>query len=213
MLNASIKAVVEKVKPGCFHTFFEYEENKYLLLIDDSGDVSRGFRDSRSFYESVFMKKIYPAFPSEVQNKMGAYSVLINKDHNSGLKSLVTSIVKVKIKPLRDLYEHDVSVSLRESRIHGMSAQINVLIRQYATDKICNKVLTKLREITPIISKIIGSDNIVLNANGQAPSYYIQPTNGAANEGDYHDDDTNPNWPSKTGNKSGGGRGNNPPSK
>ena len=217
MVNESLKETIEKVKPGSFHAFYEGDEFNYLLLIDDSGYVSKGFRDSQSFYESVFLKRIYPALcESGDIEKLGKYKVFVCKDRNSGLKSLLTSIAEEKLKGLRDLHEHEVKASVSESRFHGTSAQINVLIYQYGTPKLCGAVLARLGEVKPIISKIIGSDKISLHANGQTPSYYVQPKiwpDDADNYDDYDDEDENPNWPSKTGNKSGGDRGNNPPKK
>lgn len=219
MVIKSLKATIEKVEPGCFHAFYEGDEFNYLLLIDSSGYISKGFRDSKSFYESVFLNRIYPALcESRDIEKLGKYMVLVSKDHKSGLKSLLTSIAKEKLRGLRDLYEHEVKASVSESRFHGTSAQINVLIYQYGTPKLCGAVLEKLAEVKPIMSKIIGSDKISLHANGQTPSYYVEPKIWPDDADNYDDDDDdddvgNPNWPSKTGNKSGGGRGNNPSKK
>lgn len=159
------------------------------------------------------MEKIFPELcSSEIITQMGLYKVIMSKTHKGAIESMVRSIVENDIESLRNLYEHDVVVTFSESRLRGISISISVLIRQYATAEICNQVYESLATLKPSIGKIIGTDNIRIDARGQKPSYYFEPVIGAA-EDDGDDDNSNPNWPSTTGNPSGGGRGNNPPGK
>jgi hypothetical protein len=205
--NELLKNIIEKLVPGCFNSFVEHTQFNYLLLVNN---VMRTHDD---FYRKVFMEKIFPELcSSEIITQMGLYKVIMSKTHKGAIESMVRSIVENDIESLRNLYEHDVVVTFSESRLRGISISISVLIRQYATAEICNQVYESLATLKPSIGKIIGTDNIRIDARGQKPSYYFEPVIGAA-EDDGDDDNSNPNWPSTTGNPSGGGRGNNPPGK
>jgi hypothetical protein len=158
------------------------------------------------------MRKIYPALSNgEVLNEMGEYTIIISKNHKGVIESMLRSLVENDIKTMRNLYEHDVEVRLNESKFRGSSISIRVLIRQYANKAICDAVYQRLSDLKPRISKIIGTENIRVDAFGQKPSYYMEARIEAPADDD--GDDDNPNWPSTTGNPSGGGRGNNPPGK
>lgn len=207
--NELLKNIIEKLVPGCFNSFVEHTPFNYLLLVNN---VMRSHDD---FYRKMFMGKIYPELcSSEIITQMGHYKIIMSKTHKGAIESMVRSIVENDIESMRDLYEHDVEVTLSESRLRGVSIYISVLIRQYATADICNKVYDRLLALKTSIGKIIGTDNIRIDARGQKPSYYSEPVMfGAADDDEYDDDNLNPNWPSTTGNPSGGGRGNNPPGK
>lgn len=206
MIQENLKNLIEAVEPGCFHSFVESTPINYLVLLNSNS------RQHDTFYRSIFMQKIYPELCSkEMLDEMGEYRIIISKTHKEAIQAVVRSLVENDIKYMRNLYEHDVEVVFNESRLRGSSVSIRVLIRQYANRAICDAVYDKLLALKPSISKIIGSENIRVDAFGQKPSYYSEPVFIAADDDD--DDDENPNWPSTTGNPSGGGRGNNPPSK
>lgn len=206
--NELLKKIIEKLVPGCFNSFVEHTPFNYLLLVNNV------IRTHDDFYRKVFMSKIYPELcSSEIITQMGHYKIIMSKTHKGAIESMVRSIVENDIESMRNLYEHDVDVKLSESRLRGVSISISVLIRQYATADICNQVYDNLLSLKPSIGKIIGTDNIRIDARGQKPSYYSQPVMVAADDDGDDDDNTNPNWPSTTGNPSGGGRGNNPPRK
>ncbi|MCX4192574.1 hypothetical protein [Methylophaga sp. OBS1] len=205
MINESLKNIIENVQPGCFHSFVQETPYNYLLLINNIT------RKDDEFYRDLFMRRIYPELNNaELTEMMGDCRIIISKTHKDVMQALVRSIVENDIKYMRNLYEHDVEVKLNESRFRGTSISIRVLIRQYANKAICDAVYQRLSELKPTISKIIGTENIRVDAFGQKPSYYMEARIEAPADDD--GDDDNPNWPSTTGNPSGGGRGNNPPS-
>lgn len=70
----------------------------------------------------------------------------------------------------------------------------------------CSRKVADLRMKLPD-----GVTNVVVQVGDPDHAYHIRPVAAVEAPDDFDDEDENPNWPSRTGNPSGGGRVNNPP--
>lgn len=96
---------------------------------------------------------------------------------------------------------------------NGPDVHVEVDVRVFGTTleiSVCPPLNGQVqKQLDPILNELMnlcGATRITVKTYDGMHSYPIQ-----ALSVDDDDDDDNPNWPSKTGNPSGGGRGNNPP--
>ncbi len=106
------------------------------------------------------------------------------------------------------------------ARAHGLDYVVHVSadhstlsVRLEALNELpLDQVRSKVMAMSGALLEFTGLRNFDLRLPSPSSSYTPWPeeATGACDE-DSWDDSFNPNWPSKTGNPSGGGRGNNPP--
>jgi len=100
----------------------------------------------------------------------------------------------------------ETQISRSRDRLH-----IAIYNDIFRSTELARKVETEALLEREKLLKIAGTDTVSVSASG-FPREALRPFIHCATETDDDDDhDANPNWPSKTGNPSGGGRGNNPP--
>lgn len=171
-------------------------EGSYLHLT-----VAFEARNSRDAHTQV-MKVLSDAGALEIFHgiQVGWHS---SEQHFKGKK--LKAAIEEALKPL--LGHPDWNPYSLDVNIAGSTLAISVSSRHLAYSKKTSEAYERILAMSQGLLDIAGAHRISIHFDdGRLPPY---PQHGPCEDDD--DDEGNPNWPSKTGNPSGGGRGNNPP--
>ena len=154
--------------------------------------------DSRTFDSAVSRRGLVSLVKRSVDLGdlilMGFGFSLSRKNYKEGL---VLNYLQSKLKYVSRMYYADIKV-----RIDRDSVAISIVCRDHL-----EKLQATVFELRDEIKMLSGCKRLSISASNGLP----QECPVYASCADDDDDLGNPNWPSKTGKPSGGGRGNNPP--
>lgn len=116
----------------------------------------------------------------------------------------LSRIIQSALGPVSQRYNRSVQFDIRKIRNDTLEIRTcqTFYHQSYAS---IESLLSKLRDVS-------GVEKINIQVFYDSGSANLPLTPFAQDDEDFDDAAVNPNWPSTTGNRSGGGRGNNPPS-
>jgi len=143
------------------------------------------------------------------QLKNQYYSLVIYDDVAHAARHIAYEITRSIVSKQRFFTHTDVDVNLTNN-----GSVLNITVHRddiKNNTEFSNLILQNIKcefEKSETLSEAVKQINITV---GRSPNIYDFPQFVQYDDEEYYEDDTPPNWPSKTGNPSGGGRDNNPP--
>lgn len=169
-------------------------ENRFLNLTVCCG--AKGNLDAtKRVYDTLLAADILDAFTSVKVNWF--------PDMHHRIAQQVDTVVRDALKPLE--FKYALSVS---SEVYGDTLAVKLQCREFESKTTGNGVKNLLSKLSHEFLAISGADRLTFYVGAGLPTYSPYSSDGVGPEDE--DEDRNPNWPSKTGNPSGKGRGNNP---
>jgi hypothetical protein len=193
-----IKKTIQKhLQKGVVKVFNSDDGIEILCFVPERGDLTR---------RSLVMDAINSSNVIDKFN-LDHFSVMDYKSEKDWIVPKVSELVRRAIRPAQSMigdFNTEILISLRDSHI-----SIEILAANLRKPGVRDKLKECIKRVYGEIKRISATEHIYVSISGGDTMYsgimHSQPSD------DYDDDPVNPNWPSTTGNPSGGGRGNNPP--
>lgn len=185
-----VKSAIEAIFPAA-KVEVKIEENGIGKFLH--GNVIGSVHSEKKTFELVY-KSLSNA---GLVNFFDAISIVCYPSHGEWMVSELNNIVRSALNPLSRKFDRYIEVDLK---IVGDTLFIS------ASPSLDGSVSEQIDSVLGKLLEVSKATSVSIKIDSGFPSYSMP------NSLDFdEDDESNPNWPSRTGNLSGGGRGNNPP--